>query len=176
MRTPGTLVAALRAADATLPAGEWIRATGYPRVGGRPDDGRWLDGAVAGRPVRVQHRSGAAWILNGAAAAVVGLDAVGAADIGAAGPAGVERDRYGRPTGRLFGADDWLRGHVPAVALDVDAVGAELAGYGVTAVTDATPIEQADRRPPRRRRLVPVRVVVGRARSAGRRRFPERAP
>jgi predicted amidohydrolase YtcJ len=32
---------------------------------------------------------------------------------------------------------------VPAVALDLAAVGAELAGYGVTGVTDATPIEHA---------------------------------
>jgi predicted amidohydrolase YtcJ len=135
VRTAGDLAAALRAADATLPPGTWLRATGYHESVAGDIDGRWLDGAVPGRPVRVQHRSGAAWILNGRAAAVVGLDgsAVG----------GVERDARGRPTGRLFGGDEWLRARVPAVAPDLGAVGRELATYGVTAVTDATPIEDA---------------------------------
>jgi predicted amidohydrolase YtcJ len=133
VRTAGELVDALRAADAALPAGAWLRATGYHESVAGDIDGRWLDGAVARRPVRVQHRSGAAWILNGAAASTVGL--------GTAALAGVDRDSSGRPTGRLYGGDEWLRHRVPAVALDLGAVGAELASYGVTAVTDATPIE-----------------------------------
>jgi predicted amidohydrolase YtcJ len=134
-RSAADLVAALRAADAELPAGAWLRATGYHESVAGPIDGPWLDAAVSGRPVRVQHRSGAAWILNGAAAAAVGLDT--------GGPSGAERDAHGRPTGRLYGGDEWLRARVPAVALDLGAVAAELAGYGVTGVTDATPIEHA---------------------------------
>ena len=135
VRTGTELVAALRAADAALPAGAWIRATGYHESVAGAIDGRWLDAAVPGRPVRVQHRSGAAWILNGVAASAVGL--------ARAGTPGAECDERGRPTGRLFGADEWLRRRVPAVAVDLDAVGGELASYGVTAVTDATPIEEA---------------------------------
>jgi len=131
LRTAGELVTALRAAHATLPPGAWLRATGYHESVAGDIDGAWLDAAVADRPVRVQHRSGAAWILNGAAATATGLQR---------GPAGVERDGQGRATGRLFGGDDWLRRHAPAVALDLDAVGTELASYGVTAVTDATPM------------------------------------
>ncbi len=134
VRSTAELVSVLRAADAALPAGAWLRATGYHESVAGPIDRAWLDAAVDGRPVRVQHRSGAAWILNGAAAAAVDLES---------GPAGVERDALGRPTGRLFGGDEWLRSRVPAVALDLAAVGAELAGYGVTGVTDATPIEHA---------------------------------
>jgi predicted amidohydrolase YtcJ len=72
--------------------------------------------------------------LNSAAAALAGLEA--------ATVAGVERDPAGRPTGRVYGADAWLRDRVPAVRLDLAAVGDELAAYGVTAVTDATPIER----------------------------------
>jgi len=135
VRMAGELAAALRAADAMLPPGTWLRATGYHESVAGDIDGRWLDGAVPSRPVRVQHRSGAAWILNGVAAAAVGLD-------GAVVP-GVERDAQGRATGRLFGGDEWLRARVPAVAPDLVAVGRELASFGVTAVTDATPIEDA---------------------------------
>jgi predicted amidohydrolase YtcJ len=135
VRSAPAFLAALRSADAALPPGEWIRATGYHESVAGEIDGRWLDGAVGRRPVRVQHRSGAAWILNGAAAVAVGLDD--------AAVAGVERDEHGRPTGRLFRADEWLRARVPVMAVDLGAVGAELASYGVTAVTDATPIEEA---------------------------------
>jgi predicted amidohydrolase YtcJ len=135
VRTGAQLVAALRAADASLPGGEWLRATGYHESVAGDIDGRWLDAAVGRRPVRVQHRSGAGWIVNGAAAAAIDLDAATAA--------GVERDERGRPTGRIYGGDEWLRRRVPAVILDLAAVGRELASYGVTAITDATPIEEA---------------------------------
>jgi predicted amidohydrolase YtcJ len=134
--SPDQLVATLRAADRALPPGAWIRAVGYHDSVAGPIDRNWLDAAVARRPVRVQHRSGRAWILNSAATALT--------DLNGAALSGIERDADGTVTGRLYGADDWLRQRVPPVSLDVAGVGSELAAYGVTAVTDATPIARAD--------------------------------
>ena len=134
---PAGLIAALTAADRGAPPGQWLRGVGYHESVAGDLDGDGLDARwPCARPVRVQHRSGACWILNGAAAAAVGL-----AD---APLAGIERSVGGSPTGRVFGLDDWLGDRVPRVAPDLASTGAELAGYGVTAVTDATPTERAD--------------------------------
>ena len=116
---PDAFAAALRLADARLPAGEWIRAVGYHESVAGPLDRAGLDAVVPARPVRVQHRSGALWVLNSAAARQVGLD--------------------DDPTGRLFGQDDRLRAGLPPIDLDLSAVGTRLVGCGVTGVTDATP-------------------------------------
>jgi predicted amidohydrolase YtcJ len=102
-----------------------------------------LDGIVPGRPVRVQHRGGAAWLVNSAALVLLGL-AGAAAGAGADAPAGVERGPDGEPTGRLYGVDSWLGERVPREALDLAAVGRALVDLGVTGVTDATPTERAE--------------------------------
>ena len=55
---------------------------------------RWaLDRMEVGRPVRVQHRSGALWILDSRACALLDVDNCHLP--------GVERDPHGRATGRL---------------------------------------------------------------------------
>ncbi|WP_416974052.1 amidohydrolase family protein [Streptomyces sp. 4F14] len=106
----------------------WVRGV---RFGGELDAVA-LDALRADVPVRVQHRSGALWMLNSLACTAVGLDR--------ADHPGVERDAGGRPTGRLWRADDWLRGRLPAEPVpSLAEVGRRLAGYGITAVTDATP-------------------------------------
>jgi predicted amidohydrolase YtcJ len=109
----------------------WVRAVGYHESMAGLLDAATLDAVVADRPVRVQHRSGSLWILNTAA-----LQAVDAAHHS---HLGIERDADGRPTGRLWRADDWLRSVLPAGAADVTATGHELARLGVTGVTDADP-------------------------------------
>lgn len=110
----------------------WIRGTGYDEQTAGDLDARALDAVRADAPVRVQHRSGALWVLNSLAAAAVGL-----AD---ASHPGVERDPEGRPTGRLWRADNWLRDRLPAAAPPpLTEVGRRLARYGITSVTDATP-------------------------------------
>lgn len=86
-----------------------------------------LDAMTGTTPTRVQHRSGALWVLNSAALAE--LDASSAPD-------GAERDADGRLTGKVWRADDWLRGESFP---DLAEVGARLASYGITSVTDATP-------------------------------------
>lgn len=110
----------------------WIRAVGWDdTVAGWPDRDV-LDAAVADRPVRLQHRSGAMWVLNSAALAL--LDLGDASEI----PAGVETDHRGRPTGRISGLDSWMRERIGGNVPDLSAVSAALAARGVTGVTDAT--------------------------------------
>jgi predicted amidohydrolase YtcJ len=129
------LAAALRAAGAALPPGCWVRAVGYHASVAGDLDRRAVDALLADHPVRIQHRSGARWVLNSAA-----IDALGLDDPDHPGRPGVERDAAGRATGRLHRADRWLR---PLVAEDgppdLAPLGALLAGYGVTGVTDTTP-------------------------------------
>jgi predicted amidohydrolase YtcJ len=128
----GDLVATLR----SVSGHGWVRGVGYHESVAGDLDRRRLDDALATRPVRLQHRSGAMWILNTKALAAVGAEN--------ASVAGIERDARGRPTGRLYGVDAWLREMIPPEALDLAAVGRELASYGVTGVTDATPTERHD--------------------------------
>jgi predicted amidohydrolase YtcJ len=110
----------------------WVRGVGYIETVAGDLDADALDRLHSARPVRVQHRSGAMWLLNGAAAAAVGLAE-------AAHP-GIERAPDGRPTGRVWRADGWLRDRLPASGPPrLDAVGAALARWGITGVTDASP-------------------------------------
>jgi predicted amidohydrolase YtcJ len=129
-----TTSAALGAALSGARADEqgWVRGVGYHESVAGLLDADTLDRLHAARPVRIQHRSGALWLVNGAAATALGL---------AAGDhPGIERDAGGEPTGRLWRADDWLREHLPATGPPhLAEIGARLARLGVTAVTDATP-------------------------------------
>jgi predicted amidohydrolase YtcJ len=127
---PAGLAEALAAADPD-PSG-WIRGTGYTESVAGDLDAPVLDKLRGDRPVRIQHRSGALWILNTAALAAISANT--------ATHPGVERDADGRPTGRLWRADAWLRSRLPGThPPDLTHVGAALLGHGITAVTDATP-------------------------------------
>lgn len=101
------------------PRDGWLRVVGAGTEWTRADlDRRWPDG-----PVRVQHRSGRLWMLNSAAIARLG-DGL------------TETERR---AGQLWDSDTRLRallgdGELP----DLTALGAELAGRGVTHVTDAS--------------------------------------
>jgi predicted amidohydrolase YtcJ len=110
----------------------WIRGVGYHEKVAGNLDAIALDRIHSGRPVRVQHRSGALWILNSLAAKAVSLTT--------GEHPGIERGADGAPTGRLWRADDWLRTRLPRTRPPgLAAVGEELARFGVTWVTDATP-------------------------------------
>jgi predicted amidohydrolase YtcJ len=129
-----TSSAALAAALATAPADEggWVRGTGYTEDVAGLLDADGLDHLHRDRPVRLQHRSGALWIVNTAGARALGL-------AGGEHP-GIERDGRGAPTGRLWRADDWLRARLPrSRPPDLATTGARLARLGITHVTDATP-------------------------------------
>jgi predicted amidohydrolase YtcJ len=168
VRDAAQLVAALRRADRLLPPGESIRAIGYHESVAGPIDGDWLDALGIARPIRVQHRTGALWILNTAALFDLGLGPgaspapTRALDGPAAGhpPEHVEADAKGRPTGRLFRADHRLRDAArlagrpagPAarpdeaerVLADLAAVGRRLTRFGITGVTDLTPTDDPE--------------------------------
>ena len=131
--------AALRAA-LSGPAGAdgWLRGVGYDESVAGDIDRRVLDQLAPAVPTRVQHRSGALWVLNSAGLAALAL-AVGD-EPGGTYPDGVERDAAGRLTGRLWRVDRWLRDRLPfRAAPDLAGLSRTLAGYGITGVTDATP-------------------------------------
>ena len=122
-------------AAAVPDAGGWIRGVGYVESVAGGLDAAALDRLRADVPVRLQHRSGALWMLNTAA-----LTSIGAVGPGGAFHPGMERDADGRPNGRLWRADGWLREHLPPSGLPgLAQVGAALLSYGITAVTDCTP-------------------------------------
>ena len=129
VRDPAALAAALAAAPAD--ASGWVRGIGYAGSVAGDLDAAALDRLHSARPVRVQHRSGALWTVNG-----LGADRLGLATADAAG---IERGADGAPTGRVWRADDWLRSRLPSSPPDLRAVGSRLAAFGITAVTDATP-------------------------------------
>ena len=126
------LARALGAACRACPSRGWVRGVGYCESVAGDLDRKRLDALTGDVPVRVQHRSGALWIVNSAAASQLGL--CDARDL-----AGVETDERGEPNGRLFRLDGWLRERLPEAALpDLGALGQQLARYGTTGVTDAT--------------------------------------
>jgi predicted amidohydrolase YtcJ len=124
--------AARRVREAVPDARGWRRVVGYDDERHGPLDRTVLDGWSPTSPLRVQHRSGALWVLNTAA-----LERLNATNDP---PEGLERDSTGSPTGLLWRADTWLHTRMDgAAALDLSDVGAKLAGLGITHVTDASP-------------------------------------
>lgn len=148
--SPAAFDAVLRAVAAAGTG--WLRGVGYHEsVAGDVDRTR-LDALVPDRPVRIQHRSGAMWVLNSAALVATGLEDDD--------DPGVERDRHGRATGRLYRLDHVVRQRIGPTDPDVAAVGRELAGYGVTAVCDMTPTEDPAELDLLAAAALPIGVVV----------------
>lgn len=97
----------------------WIRAVGYHESVAGPLDRATLDAIGPPVPLRVQDRSGVLWTLNSA-----GLTLLGRGD---------------HPDGRLRSADtDWSAG-LERRDLPLRELSRQLAAYGVTGITDATP-------------------------------------
>lgn len=123
------LEARLRKAAQGLPPGAWIRAAGLHDGACGDVDAATIDTMVRDHPVRIQHRSGALWILNTLALGQVMTPTA---------PAGVERDGAGAPTGRLWRVDDWLSARLSGEAPDLTQASLDLASFGVCGVTDAS--------------------------------------
>jgi predicted amidohydrolase YtcJ len=116
---------------------EWLRGIGYHESVAGELDRDVLDRMVPDRPLRVQHRSGAAWFLNSRGIEVLGLD-------GSVDAPGVARDAAGRATGRLFRCDRLLRENVIGERFPtLGSASSQIASFGVTGVTDATPTNAA---------------------------------
>jgi predicted amidohydrolase YtcJ len=97
----------------------WIRGFGYHDSVAGEIDRYWLDRYGPAVPIRIQHRSGRLWILNGAA-----IDQL---------PMRID------PSGRLYDQDVQLRESLPHADPAVGDASKRLAGYGVTRITDMTP-------------------------------------
>lgn len=131
------LAAAIATAAATRPPGAWLRGVGYHDSVAGALDRHALDRLAPDHPLRVQHRSGALWVVNSLGLARLGADADDAT--------GIERDADGRPTGRLWRMDGWLASRLgpadtpPADGAALAALSAAGVAAGVTGWTDATP-------------------------------------
>ncbi|MGO9927174.1 MAG: amidohydrolase family protein [Mycobacterium sp.] len=97
----------------------WIRAVGYHESVAGELDRTALDALVPDIPVRIQHRSGALWILNSAALGRVGLAE--------------------HPDGRLRSADRGWSDALQRRETDLAELSRRITATGVTGVTDATP-------------------------------------
>jgi predicted amidohydrolase YtcJ len=116
----------IRTASEQRPSGSWLRFIGYHEsIAGELDRAK-LDELVPGNPARVQHRTGALWILNSAAMVAAGL-------AGAREP-GVNTER-----GHLLRRDDLLRRVSTLDDQEIARLGITAAAAGVTGFTDATP-------------------------------------
>ena len=143
------LLALMRAKAASLPSGRWIRGYGleprhlredrYPTL-------RELDSVTPRHPVRLEHSSGHASLLNS-----LGLVAAG---IGAETPdppdGVIDRDDNGLPTGLLLEMGAWLRERLgrtrspEEMKAGVSHLSRTLLSYGITSVQDAGPDNGAD--------------------------------
>lgn len=114
----------------------WLRGVGYHESVAGELDRRQLDRILSDRPLKIQHRSGKLWIVNSLAAKLLSLDE-------SAGLPGIELEPSGRPSGRLFRLDGWMREQLaqagPVAMPSLVGVSRLLASFGVTGVTDATP-------------------------------------
>lgn len=124
VRDAGDFAGRIAAACAARPAGSWVRALGWHEALSGDVDRAVLDRLAPHHPLRVQHQTGALWVLNSAA-----LDALGAGH----DPPGLDR-----AAGRLWRGDAWLRERLPNDPPPLAPIGARLAACGITAVTDAS--------------------------------------
>jgi predicted amidohydrolase YtcJ len=109
-----------------------VRGTGYDEAVAGELTGARLDALSTNVPTRVQHRSGAMWVVNRAGSLALGLDD---ADVD-----GIERGPDGLANGRLWRLDGWLRNRWGQDdPPNLSRRGSRLASLGVTGVTDASP-------------------------------------
>jgi len=138
VKTRASLAQTLQKAADSLAPGTPLRGVGYHESVAGDLDRQSLDTLMDSQPVRIQHRSGALWILNSQALTQLDLKKGRL-------PVGVELDESGQATGRIFREDGWLRNRwMSSGPPDLSEVGALLASYGVTGVCDATPSNSAD--------------------------------
>ena len=133
--SPEAFAARLRQGLGSLPCGTWLRAVGYHDVAAGLLSRDDLDRLAPDHPVRLQDRTGALWILNSRALALVE---------GGELPPTVERDADGRLTGRIWRGDAWLQSWIGRTPPPLGPIGAALAGYGVTGAMDASATTDAD--------------------------------
>ena len=136
------IVEAIRQRASSTPAGQCIRACGYDEFylqEGRHPNRNDLDGATTSHPVRLDHRTGHASVLNGPAldALSIGRDTPDPVD------GVIDRDKAtGEPTGLLFEMSRHLRHfRVGDDAVDrrraISLANQQLLSQGITSLQDA---------------------------------------
>ena len=131
------------------PAGEWIRGAGYDDLSlceRRHPTRRDLDEAAPDHPVRLNHRSGHASVLNSVALNRLGLKCDTPDPVDGV----IERDQTGQPTGPLLEMDGYLEGRIPRLTDDelrrgMHALNRNLLSNGITSVQDATQSNSVER-------------------------------
>ena len=139
------LLDVVRSRAAETPTGRWIRAFGYDHLalseGRHPT--RWeLDSASSEHPVRLEHRSGHATVLNSRGLQVAEIDKETSDPVEGV----IDRvDVTGEPTGLLLDAAPFLRRRLGVTAdpgeLEerVASLNQTLLSHGITSVQDAGP-------------------------------------
>lgn len=105
-----------------------LRVTGYDEFRHGELDRQRLDKISGNAIVRVQHRSGLAWILSSSALEVFGQNELD----------GIERDEKDEATGRLLRLDNEIAKRYGQEDIDLSDVLGRLHAVGITGVTDAT--------------------------------------
>ena len=116
----------------------WIRGFGYHESVAGDIDRHTIDWILDDRPVRIQHRSGKMWILNTCACELLQIDKHLHLD-------GIEKNKDGLPTGRLFRLDGWLREQVEEENRTlIKPFSEKLLSMGITGFTDASYTNSSD--------------------------------
>ena len=133
----------VRGKAAVLPSGQWIRGVGYDHLSlsdGRHPTRDDLDSVSPDHPLRIDHRSGHAVVLNSRALEIVGIDHVTPDPVEGV----IDRDpATGSPTGLLLELSGFLRERLGTtrdaaqLETDVAALDRSLLSYGITSVQDA---------------------------------------
>lgn len=124
------LAARIAAACLARPEGAWVRVLGYHESLAGELNRADLDRLAPRHRLRVQHQTGSLWMLNSLALAALGEGE---------DPPGLER-----ATGRIWRGDAWLRSRIGVEPPPLGPIGAQLAAYGITALTDASVTTDAD--------------------------------
>ena len=127
-----------------VPPGEWVRCFGYDQLAldeGRHPTRHDLDHISPRHPVRLDHRSGHATVLNSLGLQMAGINADTPDPVGGV----IERDTNGEPTGVLFEMAAYLSQRVDSsrsqakIKQGVTAANRLLLSCGITSVQDAGP-------------------------------------
>ena len=143
VHSTGSLIGAIKQRADKTPHGEWVKAFGYDEASldklEHPTR-RDLDEATIHHPVRLDHRSGHATVLNTKGLEIAGIlpdtpDPVGGV---------IDRDHIsGQPTGILYELNGFLRDVIGDTKSDeefkrgVQRLNQHLIGNGITSITDA---------------------------------------
>jgi hypothetical protein len=143
VRSIADLQKALFAKAESTPWGQWIRGVGYDEFylnEKRHPTRHDLDRVLKDHPVRLDHRSSHACVLNSHALEKIGISSDSPDPHGGV----IIRDSSGHPTGLLLEMNRYVSERMPRVteetlANSINEVSKQLLSWGITSIQDATP-------------------------------------